>query len=34
MPTIAIVGAGSGMGLAIVRTFGRNGFTVALLARD
>jgi NAD(P)-dependent dehydrogenase (short-subunit alcohol dehydrogenase family) len=34
MPTIAIVGAGSGMGLAIARTFGRNRFTVVLLARD
>src|SRR5947209_4300883 len=33
MPTIAIVGAGPGMGLAIARTFGRNGFAVALLAR-
>jgi NAD(P)-dependent dehydrogenase (short-subunit alcohol dehydrogenase family) len=34
MPTLAIVGAGPGMGLAIARTFGRNGFTVALLASD
>lgn len=34
MPTIAIVGAGPGMGLAIARTFGRNGFQVALLARN
>lgn len=33
MPTIAIVGAGSGMGLAIARTFGRRGFDVALVAR-
>ncbi|PSK93602.1 short subunit dehydrogenase [Murinocardiopsis flavida] len=33
MPTIAIVGAGPGMGLAIARTFGRNGFDVALIAR-
>jgi NAD(P)-dependent dehydrogenase (short-subunit alcohol dehydrogenase family) len=33
MPTITIVGAGPGMGLAIARTFGRQGFQVALLAR-
>lgn len=33
MPTIAIVGAGPGMGLAIARTFGRRGFDVALIAR-
>ncbi|WP_327238370.1 SDR family NAD(P)-dependent oxidoreductase [Streptomyces sp. NBC_01317] len=34
MSTIAIVGAGPGMGLAIARTFGRRGFDVALIARD
>lgn len=34
MPTIAIVGAGPGMGLAIARTFGARGFDVALLARN
>jgi NAD(P)-dependent dehydrogenase (short-subunit alcohol dehydrogenase family) len=34
MPTVAIVGAGSGMGLAVARTFGRRGFGVALVARD
>ena len=34
MPTIAILGAGPGMGQAIARTFGHNGFTVALLAHD
>jgi NAD(P)-dependent dehydrogenase (short-subunit alcohol dehydrogenase family) len=34
MPTLAIVGAGPGMGLAIARTFGKNGFNVALLARE
>lgn len=34
MPTLAIVGAGPGMGLAIARTFGRNGFQVALVARN
>ncbi|WP_018636382.1 SDR family NAD(P)-dependent oxidoreductase [Parafrankia elaeagni] len=33
MPTLAIVGAGSGMGLAIARTFGARGFDVALIAR-
>ncbi|NGY64273.1 SDR family NAD(P)-dependent oxidoreductase [Lentzea sp. NEAU-D13] len=34
MPTIAIVGAGPGMGLAIARTFGSRGFDVALVARN
>ncbi|MGW0819588.1 SDR family NAD(P)-dependent oxidoreductase [Streptomyces viridiviolaceus] len=34
MPTLAIVGAGPGMGLAIARTFGSRGFDVALLARS
>ncbi|XVQ15482.1 SDR family NAD(P)-dependent oxidoreductase [Spirillospora sp. CA-255316] len=33
MPTIAIVGAGPSMGLAIARTFGAKGFDVALIAR-
>ncbi|TYB60137.1 SDR family NAD(P)-dependent oxidoreductase [Nonomuraea sp. PA05] len=33
MPTIAIVGAGPGLGLAIARTFGGHGFDVALIAR-
>ncbi|MEV0794896.1 SDR family NAD(P)-dependent oxidoreductase [Kribbella sp. NPDC050459] len=33
MPTIAIVGAGPGMGLAIACTFGSRGFDVALIAR-
>lgn len=33
MPTLAIVGAGPGMGLAIARTFGTRGFDIALLAR-
>jgi NAD(P)-dependent dehydrogenase (short-subunit alcohol dehydrogenase family) len=32
-PTIAIVGAGPGMGLAIAEQFGRHGFNVALVAR-
>lgn len=34
MPTIVIVGAGPGLGLSIGKVFGRNGFTVALVARD
>jgi NAD(P)-dependent dehydrogenase (short-subunit alcohol dehydrogenase family) len=34
MPTIAIVGAGPGMGLAIARTFGSHGFDAALIARN
>jgi NADP-dependent 3-hydroxy acid dehydrogenase YdfG len=34
MPSIAIVGAGPGMGLAIARTFGAQGFDVALIARN
>ena len=33
MPTIAIVGAGPGLGLAIARRFGREGFRVALISR-
>ncbi|MCT2586997.1 SDR family NAD(P)-dependent oxidoreductase [Actinophytocola gossypii] len=33
MPTLAIIGAGPGMGLAIARTFGGRGFDVALIAR-
>src|SRR5215212_4419805 len=32
--TLAIVGAGSGMGLAIAKTFGAHGFKVALLSRS
>ena len=34
MPTIAIVGAGQGLGLSIAKVFGRNGFSVALVARN
>ncbi|MGW0176290.1 SDR family NAD(P)-dependent oxidoreductase [Rhodococcus sp. NPDC003322] len=34
MPTITVVGAGPGMGLAIARTFGSHGFDVALLSRS
>ncbi|MGP3769657.1 SDR family oxidoreductase [Streptomyces sp. SDT5-1] len=33
MPTIGIVGAGPGIGLSIAKVFGRNGFSVALVAR-
>ena len=33
MPTIAIIGAGPGMGLAIAQTFGKEGHQVALLSR-
>jgi NAD(P)-dependent dehydrogenase (short-subunit alcohol dehydrogenase family) len=33
VPTIAIVGAGPGLGLSIARRFGREGFTVALISR-
>jgi NADP-dependent 3-hydroxy acid dehydrogenase YdfG len=34
VPSIAIVGAGPGLGLAIARTFGTQGFDVALIARN
>ncbi|MFE0512093.1 SDR family NAD(P)-dependent oxidoreductase [Streptomyces sp. NPDC058964] len=34
MTTIAIVGAGPGLGAAVARRFGREGFDVALVARD
>ncbi|GAV37383.1 SDR family NAD(P)-dependent oxidoreductase [Streptomyces acidiscabies] len=34
MPTIAIVGAGPQLGLAIARTYGTHGYDVALIARD
>ncbi|MGI5153044.1 SDR family oxidoreductase [Plantactinospora sp. CA-294935] len=33
MPTIAIVGAGPGLGRSIPRVFGRHGFDVALISR-
>lgn len=33
MPAIAIVGAGPGLGQAIARRFGREGFAVALISR-
>ncbi|WP_435226613.1 SDR family NAD(P)-dependent oxidoreductase [Streptomyces sp. Tue6028] len=34
MSTIAIIGAGPGMGLAIARTFGSRGYNVALISRS
>lgn len=34
MPTIAIVGAGPGLGLSIAKVFGGHGFDVALVSRD
>lgn len=34
MPTIAIIGAGPGLGAAVARRFGREGFAVALVSRD
>lgn len=33
MPVLTIVGAGPGLGLAVARRFGREGFKVALVAR-
>ncbi|CAM5439147.1 SDR family NAD(P)-dependent oxidoreductase [Streptomyces coeruleorubidus] len=34
MPSIAIVGAGPRLGLAVARTFGSHGFDVALISRS
>ncbi|MFF2327346.1 MULTISPECIES: SDR family NAD(P)-dependent oxidoreductase [unclassified Streptomyces] len=34
MPTIAIVGAGRGLGLSIAKVFGGHGFDVALISRS
>ena len=34
MTTIAIVGAGRGVGAAVARRFGAEGFAVALLSRN
>ncbi|WP_062386450.1 SDR family NAD(P)-dependent oxidoreductase [Demequina iriomotensis] len=34
MSTLAIVGAGPGLGAAVARRFGREGYAVALIARD
>jgi NAD(P)-dependent dehydrogenase (short-subunit alcohol dehydrogenase family) len=34
VPVIAIIGAGPGLGAAVARRFGREGFTVALISRN
>jgi NAD(P)-dependent dehydrogenase (short-subunit alcohol dehydrogenase family) len=34
VPVIAIVGAGPGLGQAVARRFGREGFAIALISRD
>jgi len=34
VPTIAVVGAGSGLGLSIAKAFGRHDFKVALISRN
>ena len=34
MATLAIVGAGRGLGAAVARRFGREGFAIALVSRD
>ncbi|MGI5158222.1 SDR family NAD(P)-dependent oxidoreductase [Microbispora sp. CA-102843] len=34
MPTLAIVGAGPGLGLSIAKVFGNHGFDVALISRS
>ncbi|WP_411701493.1 SDR family NAD(P)-dependent oxidoreductase [Conyzicola sp.] len=34
MPVLAIIGAGPGLGAAVARKFGREGFSVALISRD
>ena len=34
MPTIAIIGAGPGLGAAVARRFGAEGFAIALISRD
>jgi NADP-dependent 3-hydroxy acid dehydrogenase YdfG len=34
MPVIAIIGAGPGLGAAVARRFGREGYAVALISRD
>lgn len=34
MPVIAIIGAGPGLGAAVARRFGREGFLIALISRD
>ncbi|TFC35606.1 SDR family NAD(P)-dependent oxidoreductase [Cryobacterium sp. MDB1-18-2] len=34
MPVIAIIGAGPGLGAVVARRFGREGFSIALIARN
>ncbi|GAC43092.1 SDR family NAD(P)-dependent oxidoreductase [Paenibacillus popilliae] len=34
MKTVAIVGAGKGLGLSLAKRFGHKGFRVALIARN
>ena len=34
MPTVAIIGAGPGLGAAVARRFGAEGFSIALISRD
>lgn len=34
MPSIAVVGAGAGVGAAVARRFGREGLSVALISRN
>ncbi|MDJ0378357.1 SDR family NAD(P)-dependent oxidoreductase [Cryobacterium sp. PH31-L1] len=34
MPVIAIIGAGPGLGAAVARKFGREGFAIALISRN
>ncbi|WP_435134861.1 SDR family NAD(P)-dependent oxidoreductase [Actinacidiphila sp. bgisy144] len=34
MPTLAIIGAGPGLGAAVARRFGREGFDIALISRN
>ncbi|WP_062213852.1 SDR family NAD(P)-dependent oxidoreductase [Demequina oxidasica] len=34
MPVLAIIGAGPGLGAAVARRFGREGYAVALISRD
>jgi short-subunit dehydrogenase len=34
VPVIAIIGAGPGLGAAVARRFGREGFSIALISRN
>ncbi|RZT84977.1 short subunit dehydrogenase [Pseudonocardia sediminis] len=34
MTTLAVIGAGRGLGAAVARRFGREGFDVALISRN